>query len=282
MLNINIKRNQLISKSETLGDNRLSTTLYNRYNFLPLAIFNQLKKFTNIYFIIIAILAVIPMISPIGVFAVTFVTLLVISIAIIFDLLEDFSRYRSDRKINEKTVEVIREGTRQMIKSKDIVVGDILVVEEDDAFMADVVLLAFKSKASYAYIDMSSLDGEKNLKPKLSIFSSSKETKKEAKKTNIKESIKAIERVIAEEKDLEESYNEPCFTSSEVDGNIDIKNLEISYNKNTPDLYSFEGNCFFVDFDNASKEAGLDIVNFIPRSAVLKSTWGLWACCLYR
>lgn len=36
--------------------------------------------------------------------------------------------------------------------------------------MADIVLLSYKSSKNYCYIDTSSLDGEKTLKPKISIF----------------------------------------------------------------------------------------------------------------
>lgn len=49
------------------------------------------------------------------------------------------------------------------IKSRDIKVGDILLVKEEDTFPADLVLLK-SSGGLNAFIQTSSLDGEKNLK----------------------------------------------------------------------------------------------------------------------
>lgn len=48
--------------------------------------------------------------------------------------------------------------------------GDFLIVKENERTMADIILLTFKSTKDYCFIDTSSLDGEKTLKPKYSIL----------------------------------------------------------------------------------------------------------------
>ena len=78
--------------------------------------------------------------------------------------IEDYRRYKSDKKTNMATFsKLISKGNFEEIQSKDIKIGDILLVEEDDTFPADLVLLKSNTGPN-AYIQTSSLDGEKNYK----------------------------------------------------------------------------------------------------------------------
>lgn len=45
-------------------------------------------------------------------------------------------------------------------------VGDLVLVEENEAFPADLIVLGTSIESGVCYIETSSLDGEKNLKPK--------------------------------------------------------------------------------------------------------------------
>ena len=45
-----------------------------------------------------------------------------------------------------------------------------IIVEKDQDFPADVVILASSNPDGTAFINTSSLDGEKNLKPKVTIY----------------------------------------------------------------------------------------------------------------
>ena len=45
-----------------------------------------------------------------------------------------------------------------------------MVIDENHRTTADIVLLTYTSPNDYCYIDTSNLDGEKTLKPKISIL----------------------------------------------------------------------------------------------------------------
>ena len=60
----------------------------------------------------------------------------------------------------------IKDGKLQVGKSKDVRVGDILLIGSDEEFPADMVMMASSAPDASCYVQTSSLDGEKNLKTK--------------------------------------------------------------------------------------------------------------------
>ena len=141
--------------------NYIKTTKYNIITFLPTALLVQFLRVANIYFLIIAILQSIPAISPLNAYTAVFPLVFVLSISLIREAIEDYRRYRSDRITNmTKYKKFIGKGEFVDIQSKDIKVGDILLIKEDEQFPADIVLLK-SSNGLNAFIQTSSLDGEK-------------------------------------------------------------------------------------------------------------------------
>ncbi len=55
------------------------------------------------------------------------------------------------------------------VEWKDLVVGDVVRIEGEEYLPADLVVLSSANKDGTCFIMTSSLDGEKNLKPKLAI-----------------------------------------------------------------------------------------------------------------
>ena len=112
----------------------------------------------------IAILQSIPAISPLNPITAILPLAFVLMVSLIREAIEDYRRYRSDRKTNMMKFEKLEaKGRFESVQSKNIKVGDILLVREDDIFPADLVLLK-SSGGQNAFIQTSSLDGEKNLK----------------------------------------------------------------------------------------------------------------------
>jgi len=79
------------------------------------------------------------------------------------EAIEDYLRYKSDKKSNSQLFKVLKKGW-QKIRSDDIQVGDILMIEQGETFPADLILLSTSSIDGICYIQTSSLDGEKTLK----------------------------------------------------------------------------------------------------------------------
>ena len=67
-----------------------------------------------------------------------------------------------------------RHKKLEHIESKDVRVGDILAVKNKEKFPCDVLLLSTSSLAGKCYVMTANLDGETNLKPKMTV----KETRK--------------------------------------------------------------------------------------------------------
>ena len=74
--------------------NYISTTKYTAINFLPLAIFNQFRRYANVYFLVSAILQSIKAISPLNPISAISPLLFVISLSIMREGYEDLKKYR--------------------------------------------------------------------------------------------------------------------------------------------------------------------------------------------
>ena len=80
--------------------------------------------------------------------------------------LEDYQRYKSDVNTNRKSVKFIKKGKVVLGQSKDVKVGDMILVHDNEDFPADIVVIATSQLEANCFVQTSSLDGEKNLKTK--------------------------------------------------------------------------------------------------------------------
>lgn len=92
---IDIGRTQTQQKRKDLG-NYIRTTKYTAITFLPMSLFNQFKRYANIYFLIVAILQSIPAISPLNPLSAIAPLIFVISLSMIREGYEDLKRYQAD------------------------------------------------------------------------------------------------------------------------------------------------------------------------------------------
>ena len=81
--------------------------------------------------------------------------------------MEDFARYRYDKVLNEEKVVVFRDNQWIESQSEKLQLGELVIVEEDCIFPADLILLDSNLPEGAAYIETGTLDGEKTLKSKL-------------------------------------------------------------------------------------------------------------------
>lgn len=116
------------------------------------------------------ILNYIPSIAVNSPVVVTVVLSIIICIGIFKEGITDYTRYKSDKKIN--TVECLRNETLEKqvnVQLQEVKVGDILFLQDNQIIPADCIILAVKDADSSGcgYIQTAQLDGERNLKSKL-------------------------------------------------------------------------------------------------------------------
>ena len=154
-------------------DNRIDTTKYNIVTFLPKALLLQFVRLANIYFLFSAILQCIPIISPLSPASAVVPIVIVLSVSIIREGVEDCARARLDREQNNEPTSSYRNGAWESTTSGQLQIGEIVEVLQDGPFPADLILIDSELNDGICFIETGTLDGEKTLKQK----ESPKETK---------------------------------------------------------------------------------------------------------
>lgn len=152
--------------------NNISTTKYSLLTFLPKSLIFQFLRFANIYFLVTAIIQSIPYVSPLNPFSAIAPLIFVLGVSMSREAIEDFGRYRQDRIINLKMAEVRVDGEWKTKHWKDIKVGNLVRVTNEQHLPCDLVVLSTSyvlENRGGCYIETASLDGEKNLKPRMAI-----------------------------------------------------------------------------------------------------------------
>ncbi|KAG0145463.1 hypothetical protein CROQUDRAFT_45753 [Cronartium quercuum f. sp. fusiforme G11] len=146
--------------------NYVSTTKYNILTFLPKFLLEQFSKYANLFFLFTACIQQIPNVSPTNPYTTIAPLSLVLLVAAFKEMSEDLKRRNSDSELNARNAQVL-VGTSFIEKPwRDIKVGDIIRLESNQHFPADIILLSSSEPDGLAYIETSNLDGETNLKIK--------------------------------------------------------------------------------------------------------------------
>ncbi|CAA0822414.1 Putative phospholipid-transporting ATPase 4, partial [Striga hermonthica] len=149
--------------------NYISTTKYNVVSFLPKAIFEQFRRVANLYFLLAAVLSLTP-ISPFSAVSMIAPLAFVVGLSMAKEALEDWRRFIQDMKVNLRKCNVHkRDGIFGLKPWMKLRVGDIVKVEKDKFFPADLLLLSSSYEDGICYVETMNLDGETNLKVKRSL-----------------------------------------------------------------------------------------------------------------
>ena len=160
--------------------NSIKTCKYNWLTFIPKNMWEQFQKAANVYFLVIAILQSVPTISVTdGIPNILLPLSFVLIVSAIKDLMEDIKRSKSDEEENMRKVWKRIQGEWIQVKWLDLKVADIVKVTKDEYFPSDILLLASSDPKGMAYIETKNLDGETNLKHKVSYKDSHGEFKNE-------------------------------------------------------------------------------------------------------
>ena len=146
--------------------NYITTTKYNFITFIPKSFLLQFTRLPNVYFLIIAIIQSIPLISPLSGASAIIPLLFVLLVSMIRELIEDIQRYKYDKINNEEKVIVHRNNILEIVKSESLEVGEIILIKNNNQIPCDCLILYSSFEEGICYLETSSLDGEKTLKEK--------------------------------------------------------------------------------------------------------------------
>lgn len=149
--------------------NYISTTKYNIITFLPKAIFEQFRRVANLYFLLAAILSLTP-VTPFSALSMIAPLAFVVGLSMVKEALEDWRRFIQDMKVNSRKASVHKgDGVFGYKPWQKIQVGDVVKVEKDQFFPADLFILSSCYEDGICYVETMNLDGETNLKVKRSL-----------------------------------------------------------------------------------------------------------------
>ncbi|KAH6937135.1 hypothetical protein HPB50_025756 [Hyalomma asiaticum] len=144
--------------------NAISTAKYNVLSFLPKFLFEQFRRYANVFFLFIALLQQIPNVSPTGRYTTAVPLVFILVVSALKEIVEDFKRHLADDAVNNSIVLALRDGEWKGIRWTQVMVGDFLKITSGQFFPADLVLLSSSEPQGMCYIETANLDGETNLK----------------------------------------------------------------------------------------------------------------------
>nr|XP_020511028.1 probable phospholipid-transporting ATPase IH [Labrus bergylta] len=144
-------------------DNRIVSSKYTFWNFIPKNMFEQFRRIANFYFLIIFLIQLIidtptsPITSGLPLF-------FVITVTAIKQGYEDWLRHKADNSVNQCPVHVVQHGKVVRKQSRKLRVGDVVSVKEDETFPCDLILLSTSREDGTCFVTTASLDGESSHK----------------------------------------------------------------------------------------------------------------------
>lgn len=159
-----------VNHTSDFARNSIKTTKYTLLTFLPKNLFEQFRRAANAYFLLVALIQLIPTLSPTNPYSSVVPLIIVLTVTAVKESVEDWKRRTSDRSVNARPIQVLRPKevgaapTFTSIAWKDVLVGDIVRVLKDEGFPADLLILNSSETQGLCYIETANLDGETNLK----------------------------------------------------------------------------------------------------------------------
>ncbi|KAL3045607.1 hypothetical protein OYC64_013799 [Pagothenia borchgrevinki] len=144
-------------------DNRILSSKYTFWNFVPKNMFEQFRRVANFYFLIIFLVQLIidtptsPITSGLPLF-------FVITVTSIKQGYEDWLRHKADNSVNQCPVHVVQHGKVVRKQSRKLRVGDVVFMKENETFPCDLILLSTSRDDGTCFVTTASLDGESSHK----------------------------------------------------------------------------------------------------------------------
>ncbi|XP_006073528.3 phospholipid-transporting ATPase VB isoform X1 [Bubalus bubalis] len=152
--------------SRRYSSNRICTTKYTLFTFLPQNLLEQFHRWANLYFLFLVILNWIPTLEVFHREITMLPLAIVLFIIMVKDGVEDFRRYRFDRQINCSNIQIYERKEQSYVQKcwKDVHVGDFIQMQCNEIIPADILLLFSSDPSGVCHLETANLDGETNLK----------------------------------------------------------------------------------------------------------------------
>ncbi|XP_049723563.1 phospholipid-transporting ATPase IH isoform X1 [Elephas maximus indicus] len=222
-------------------DNRIVSSKYTFWNFIPKNLFEQFRRIANFYFLIIFLVQLIidtptsPVTSGLPLF-------FVITVTAIKQGYEDWLRHKADNAMNQCPVHFIQHGKLVRKQSRKLRVGDIVMVKENETFPCDLIFLSSNRGDGTCHVTTASLDGESSHKTHYAV----QDTK-------------------------------GFHTEEDIDG----LHATIECEQPQPDLYKFVGRINVYNDLNDPVVRPLGSENLLLRGATLKNTEKIFGVAIY-
>lgn len=127
---------------------------------------------------------------------------------------------------------------------RDVKTGDVIIVHKDERICADLILLSTSTPDGVSFLETSTLDGEKHLKPR----------------TCLKETLASVVQ-----------NNETYHDESSQGIDMDVE-LVASVQKPSPSLYHFEGFVNFIQNEKkVERSVPVGVENFLFKGAMIRN-----------
>lgn len=149
--------------------NSVKNSSYSPLTYIPMALFEQFRQFSTIYFLVVAILQSFIPLSTLSPIASVSPLVLILSLSVARKAFEDLDKRKKDLELNSLNTTRFIGGVWRSVDWKDICVGDVVKVMENEFIPADLILASCSNSEHKAFIQTSGLDGEMNLKQRLAV-----------------------------------------------------------------------------------------------------------------
>ncbi|XP_062342954.1 probable phospholipid-transporting ATPase IIB isoform X2 [Osmerus eperlanus] len=150
--------------------NAIKNQKYNFLTFVPGVLYQQFKFFLNLYFLVVACSQFVPSLKigylytywgPLG---------FVMAVTMVREAVDEVRRYQRDKEMNSQLYSKLTVRGKVQVKSSDIQVGDLIIVEKNQRMPADMIFLRTSEKNGSCFLRTDQLDGETDWKLKVAVL----------------------------------------------------------------------------------------------------------------
>lgn len=147
-------------------DNSIISYKYTALSFLPKSLLSQFYNLPKLWFLLISVLELTQRTTVTISYGTVLPLVLLIILGLFRDGYSEYLQHISDSKVNYQLQRVWNGTTFITTPCKQILVGDVILLENNETAPADMVILSAGNEEHECYADVSAVIGESNLKVK--------------------------------------------------------------------------------------------------------------------